>query len=55
MARGVKARPRGQISRIIIHYTTRERFLNIFSKFLAEKDLSFVYGQFETAKDETYG
>jgi hypothetical protein len=40
---------------IIIDCTTREKFLKIFAHFFAEKDISVVYGQFDTAKDEIYG
>ena len=51
----MKAWPRGaRFREIIIDYTS-ERFLDIFARFLAEKDISFVYGQFETAKDKIYG
>ena len=40
---------------IIIDYTTREKFLKTFAQFFAEKDISFEYGQFDTAKDKIDG
>ena len=55
-ARGHESEAKGaRFREIIIDHTTRERFLNIFAKFLVEKDISFAYGQFETAKDKIYG
>ena len=52
----MKAKQKGaRFREIIIDYTTREKFLKIFDHFFAEKDISFVYGQFDTAKDEIYG
>ena len=42
---------RARFREIILHYTTRERFLKLFAHFFAEKDISVVYRQFDTAKD----